>query len=614
MTRGGLRDESRLLGLGSVLVRIRNLILADCGLRMRVIDSSVGLALILSGVLSSGSLGATLFVNDDAMGSGSGSSWANAYPLLRDALASAAPGDQIWVAEGIYKPDKGAGIIAGVRSESFVIPSNVELYGGFAGFEGSVASRSGSVAATVLSGDLAGDDATAGNAENAYHVVGLALSTVSVTLDGFTIAGGNADSSAGSKDGGGLRMQNGFAEIRGCRFVGNFAESSGGGAACSNGSGASFVDCLFLQNSSKNGAGGLAVAFSRVPVINCRFLSNSGQLGGGLSVFSPGFAGDIVNSEFIGNTAAVEGGGIRVEGSSSDPHVVGCTLVSNTAPSAAGIRLTSAARIASSVLWDNVDVNGKDQGAQLGPFVGPGTVNYSCVQGLASIGGVGNIGGDPKFVSALGPDGIVGTLDDDLRLGATSPCHDAGDNTAFPADEHDLDLDGDLLEAVPLDLSGAPRFVDGPAADVGVGPGSIADMGAREEIAVAGVVTFGSGCPGAGGLAPMLSVASSPVAGAPAGLTLSGATGGAMAALIVGSAQAAIPVGAGGCLLNVQPPFLTVIFIPLGGTGVGNGFATLVGTLPSGTVGAVVRMQGWFEEPLVSQPFSSSKGMEWTIQ
>jgi hypothetical protein len=101
--------------------------------------------------------------------------------------------------------------------------------------------------------------------------------------------------------------------------------------------------------------------------------------------------------------------------------------------------------------------------------------------------GVGNIIADPRFVNPLGPDGIAGTEDDDLRLLADSPCIDAGNTVALPADTLDLDNDGDTAEPLPLDLLGNRRALDTPATpDTGVPPPppapphAIVDMGAME--------------------------------------------------------------------------------------------------------------------------------------
>ena len=42
---------------------------------------------------------------------------------------------EIWVARGTYAPDAGPGAIAGSPLSSFHLEENVEIYGGFAGWE-----------------------------------------------------------------------------------------------------------------------------------------------------------------------------------------------------------------------------------------------------------------------------------------------------------------------------------------------------------------------------------------------------------------------------------------------------------------------------------------------
>jgi hypothetical protein len=99
--------------------------------------------------------------------------------------------------------------------------------------------------------------------------------------------------------------------------------------------------------------------------------------------------------------------------------------------------------------------------------------------------GDGNIDTDPRFRDPAGADEIAGTVDDDLGLRAGSPCIDAGDNTAVPADIDDLDLNEDLSERIPLDLDGRTRFADDPGtADTGLTDipayPDIVDIGAYE--------------------------------------------------------------------------------------------------------------------------------------
>lgn len=136
-----------------------------------------------------------VYVDDTATGAANGTSWQNAFVQLQDGLAAAHAGDQVWVAEGIYRPDLGAGLSPGDRNASFALKTGVQVYGGFAGTEGGLAERAGLFDQTVLSGDLAGYDQPgfAGYEENSLHVVRGDSVDATAVLDGFTIRGGYAD-------------------------------------------------------------------------------------------------------------------------------------------------------------------------------------------------------------------------------------------------------------------------------------------------------------------------------------------------------------------------------------------------------------------------------------
>jgi hypothetical protein len=81
-----------------------------------------------------------------------GRSWSSAFGDLRLALAAAGSDgsvEQIWVAEGTYKPTSGSD-----RSATFTLVGGVEVYGGFSGSETSLSQRNVESNPTILSGDL----------------------------------------------------------------------------------------------------------------------------------------------------------------------------------------------------------------------------------------------------------------------------------------------------------------------------------------------------------------------------------------------------------------------------------------------------------------------------
>jgi hypothetical protein len=123
-------------------------------------------------------------VNGVATGSNNGLSWANAFTSLQSALADAQSGDQIWVAQGTYKPTTTTD-----RTISFALDNGVAVYGGFAGTETQLSQRDWVHNVTTLSGPIG----TAGN--GSYHVVTDTGTAGTTILDGFTITGGNAEAS-----------------------------------------------------------------------------------------------------------------------------------------------------------------------------------------------------------------------------------------------------------------------------------------------------------------------------------------------------------------------------------------------------------------------------------
>lgn len=128
-----------------------------------------------------------IYVNVNAAPGGDGASWDNAFVYLQDAIAAADSGWQIWVAEGVYKPDANSTFPAGtgLRTSTFQLPQGTAIYGGFPP-GGWWQHRKPDIYKTILSGDIGIE----GNKnDNCYNVV---VGANDVTLDGFIIADGNA--------------------------------------------------------------------------------------------------------------------------------------------------------------------------------------------------------------------------------------------------------------------------------------------------------------------------------------------------------------------------------------------------------------------------------------
>ncbi|MCD4781549.1 MAG: right-handed parallel beta-helix repeat-containing protein, partial [Candidatus Omnitrophica bacterium] len=382
--------------------------------------------------------GDTIYVNDSATGLNDGTSWANAYTDLQDALSTALSGDEIWVAAGTYIPSQ-----VGDRNATLQLINNVELYGGFNGTETQRGQRDFETNVTILSGDLNGDDGPyfANNGENSYHVVTGSNTDSSAILDGFFITGGNACEYYG----GGMNNEGGSPTVTNCTFSGNSANWDGGGMSSRNSSSPTLTNCTFSGNSADMYGGGMSNFFSSPILTNCTFSGNSAQDSGG-GMLNEGGSPTLTNCTFYGNSADI-GGGIFNE-VNSNPTLTNC------------------------ILWG-------DSPDELYNYSSSPVVSYSNIQG--GYAGIGNIDADPLFIDPDGPDDILGTEDDDLRLSAGSSSIDAGDNDAVPTDTLDLDGDGDTTEPIPYDLAGNARFIDDPATtDTGNGTAPIIDMGAYE--------------------------------------------------------------------------------------------------------------------------------------
>lgn len=93
--------------------------------------------------------GAVLYVDASAVGLNNGTSWPDAYTNLQDATTAAVSGDEIWVAQGVYRPTTTMN-----RGTPFGLKDGVATYGGFAGDETARTQRDHAGYPTILSGDI----------------------------------------------------------------------------------------------------------------------------------------------------------------------------------------------------------------------------------------------------------------------------------------------------------------------------------------------------------------------------------------------------------------------------------------------------------------------------
>lgn len=276
-----------------------------------------------------------------------------------------------------------------------------------------------------------------------------------MTLNGCAFSGN--DSYWGS-----VFMSGAVMSISDCEF----RNGSGfyGGAMTLAATQATIKECLFIDNEAGRYCGG-ALNFmgspSNIHVANSMFFGNfAEERGGAICMNSVNVT--LANCVFSGNSTLGAGGAIERgrRGSASNSVLSNCTFSGNTAVAGASLAMdndspqlngTNNVVANNCIFRDGPNPVWDDQG-QLSTLA----ITYSNVEG--GWPGTGNIDLPAMFVDANGLDGLVGTEDDDLRLLSDSPCFDAGDSGALPADTNDLDGDGDMGEPIPLDLDGYPRI------------------------------------------------------------------------------------------------------------------------------------------------------------
>jgi len=348
-------------------------------MRQRTILNTILTVLVCLFAMAGTGNAKTIYVDSDAAGANDGSSWADAYNYLQDALMMASAGDEIRVAQGVYRPDEfvlskrpNLG-----REETFQLKNGVTLKGGYAGFgEPDPNARDVELYETILSGDLDGNDVDVSDpcdllndptrAENSYHVVTGSGADASSGIEGFIITGGNANGGylIRQNNGGGM-YNNGYLVgrtcpvVRNCTFTENTAASNGGGVSNPWLSSPAFYDCTFKMNAVNEYGGGMFAAYgSNAILMNCVFRENRSGRGSGISIWdcAPTLTNCVItrnwavhgggvatgastatftNCIFANNSASKQGGGM--DSYESKPVLGNCTFTGNSALWGGGI-------------------------------------------------------------------------------------------------------------------------------------------------------------------------------------------------------------------------------------------------------------------------------------
>ena len=196
----------------------------------------------LLGVFLPCAFGTTYFVTPDGAGD---------YPTIQAAIAAAADGDTVLLADGTFTGSGNRGI-------------------DFQGKGIVVASQSGDPDSCIIDCESAARGFEFHSGEGHSSVLNAVGVTRGIGGDGW---GG----------GGVLCVQGASPQIVNCAFWNNLASSYGGAIACVSGSTAYVSNCRFWQNSAYEG--GAMLSYESSPaVVGCTFAANSAQFGGALLI------------------------------------------------------------------------------------------------------------------------------------------------------------------------------------------------------------------------------------------------------------------------------------------------------------------------------------------
>lgn len=289
-----------------------------------------------------------LYVTTTGAGLADGSSVGNALSgtALRASLLTACPSSTFLIGSGLYLPTTGTD-----RSLSFLIPSGIQVYGGYdATFTTRTTNPSigtptiGTPTGTTFSGEIGNPVSTT---DNSFHVVRFQNTNPATRLDGVLITGGYANGNNPDFWGGGIYNDgrnggNSAPVIANCWLVNNTANSAGGGLyndGTAGNASPTVTNCVFLSNSANSNGGaigndGASSGTSRPQISNCLFQNNIAKVFAG-AIYNVSSSPTIDNCTLTGNTSPENGGAIH--STQSSVTLTNSVLTGNTARFGGGI-------------------------------------------------------------------------------------------------------------------------------------------------------------------------------------------------------------------------------------------------------------------------------------
>lgn len=271
------------------------------------------------------------YVDVDAAPGGDGRSWATAMDRLESALLQAGSADEIWLAEGVYRPGG-----PGERGRSFEISqrfNGLAIYGGFRGTERNRDERDPRRFRAILSGDLLGDDGPgfSNRSDNTITVVQVhGGANEFILLDGVTVRGGFNDQLGASIGGAGIAVRSqGRLHLNACLIEDNWCVDEGGGLHLAS-SGSMRLTDVGVRGNRADGSGGGCYASRGVEIDGCEFEGNVTSRAGG-AIYTYSSNGTVITRSVFRGNEATDGGGVWFCRSGRSTQFVNNLVIGNSA-------------------------------------------------------------------------------------------------------------------------------------------------------------------------------------------------------------------------------------------------------------------------------------------